>query len=443
MEAKEFKGKWWLPKRPNNKVAGILYYNPSEEFRLELIGSFDTDNDNSIAAIFSAEKEEVIHGQASDGTNISLFNSHCDIAHIGKADFSTVVYKAREIAIGMHVASLDEKRFFKASVLIPELSYWLYPEVIKPIYRDTDKGMGVYIAMEKQTAEEREVAKIEISKGLSMCLCRNATYHSGEYLFKPTFKQFTSLQFESKSDISLLDFYNAAVRFESFLSLATMREVGFSDLQVYSHDYSVTFGKEHIQYKPVSYDATYHQHPCAKKIAKHKFLFDFNQIAEYYPNAIKHWFAKDWKFDAIRRHYLDSIEYHGSFSYISFLIVIQAVEGYANRYMKKEVDAFRKSLPVGKKTKKLHNILTTIFRKFTDVKSVNQDTDLDAIVETRHYHSHLLAQRGDKWVDGLELYDLTDELRKVLICCILSYLGFTNQLIDKITTNTSNSLFRG
>ena len=442
MEAKEYKGKWWLPESPDIKVAGILYYKPSEEFRLELIGSFDTENDNSIAAIFSAKKEDVIHGQASDGTNISLFDSHCHIAHIGKADFSTVVYKAREIAIGMHLNSLDDKRFFKASVKIPELSYWLYPAALQQMYKDTDNGHGIYISMESQKEEEREVAKTEVKKGLKICLCRNALFQGGDFSFKPTFEQFTSLQIESVSAISMQELYIAAVRFERFISLASLREVGFTDLQVYSKEYFFTVGKDMVHYKPVSIDTTFHQHPSEKKIEKFKFLFDYDQVADIYPQVIKKWFSNDWKFDAIRGHFLDSIEYHGAFSYINFLIVIQAVEGYGNRYLRKQVDAYKKTLPIGTKTKKLHNILTTVFRMFTDVKVINQSTDLDAIVETRNYHSHLLSQRGKKWVDGLELYDLTDELRKVLICCIMSYLGFPNKMIDQLTTDTNNDLFR-
>ena len=441
MDAKEFKGKWWLPERPYNKVAGILYYKPSEEFRLELIGSFDTENDCSIAAIFSAKKEDVIHGQASDGTNISLFDSHCHIAHIGKADFSTVVYKAKEIAIGMHLNGLDDRRFFKASVKIPELSYWLYPAALQQILRETDNGPGIYIALESQK-EDREVAKTEVKKGLKICLCRNASFQGGEFLFKPTFEQFTSLQIESTSVISLQDLYDITVRFEHFMSLATLRVVGFTDLLAYSEECSFNVGNDKVLYKPVSIDTTFHQHPNKKKIENFKFLFDYNQVADIYPKVITRWFSNDWKFDAIRGHFLDSIEYHGAFSYINFLTVIQAVEGYGNRYLKKQVDAYKKSLPIGTKTKKLHNILTTIFRMFTDVKVINQSTDLHSIVENRNYHSHLLSQRGEKWVDGLELYDLTDELRKVLVCCILSYLGFSNELIDKLTTKTDNNLFR-
>ena len=87
-------------------------------------------------------------------------------------------------------------------------------------------------------------------------------------------------------------------------------------------------------------------------------------------------------------------------------------------------------------------ILQTVFRQYSDVQIINQSTDLEAIVHTRNYHSHLLPQKSPKAVDGFELYDLTDELRKILICCILSYLGFTNHKIDELTQHSYNNLFQ-
>ena len=166
MSVKEYKGKWWLPSNKEYKVAGILYYRPGEEFRLELIGTFDSENDGSIAVIFSTQREPVIHGQASDGTNISLFYCGCHITHCGKADFSTVVYKAREIAIGLHLNSIDDNCFFKACVKIPELSYWLYPASVD-LCLNTDDDHGVFVKMPgdlyqwvKKTADDISVAKI-------------------------------------------------------------------------------------------------------------------------------------------------------------------------------------------------------------------------------------------------------------------------------------------
>ena len=37
----EYKGYWWKPDDPENKVAGVLTYKPGENIVLELIGTFD------------------------------------------------------------------------------------------------------------------------------------------------------------------------------------------------------------------------------------------------------------------------------------------------------------------------------------------------------------------------------------------------------------------
>ncbi len=441
MEKKEFKGLWWRPESPEKKIAGILNYTPSKKIHLELIGNFFDDNNDLFEVIQKVNKEDVIHGLTSDGTKITLFDNACRIACIRESSFSTMEYDAREIAVGIHLKSINDKYFFKAVVIIPELSYWLYPASIRHFFKDTENGHEFYLMINEQNEDEKCVATTEVRKGITISLCRNVSYHSGEYLFNPVLEQYTSLIINSQSELSMSDFYRLAVRFEQFMSLATMREVGFSDILLYSKEYFDKIGEEQIRYRRVSIDAVYHQYPCEKKIEMHKFLFDYKQIEEFYPHAIKQWYANDWKFDAIRSHFLDSIEYHSTFKYANFLTVIQAVEGIGNRYFRKEVDEYRKSLPEGTKSKKLHNILVVLYRKYSDVKSINQNVDLDAIVETRNYHSHLLAQRGKKWVDGFDLYDLTDELRKILICCILSYLGLPNSEIDKLTNDSQNSLF--
>jgi hypothetical protein len=41
MEAIEYRGLWWLPSNTNRKLAGVLTCMPSDEFKLELIGTFN------------------------------------------------------------------------------------------------------------------------------------------------------------------------------------------------------------------------------------------------------------------------------------------------------------------------------------------------------------------------------------------------------------------
>ena len=113
MEAKQYKGLWWLPENKSDKVAGILYYEPSKEFRLELIGSFSPLGDDPMFSVFDVKAEAVIHGQAADGDDITLFDCGCNKNHRWKADFATTTYNAKSIAIGIHLSSLDEKSFLR------------------------------------------------------------------------------------------------------------------------------------------------------------------------------------------------------------------------------------------------------------------------------------------------------------------------------------------
>lgn len=442
METREYKGLWWLPNSPGHKVAGILYYTPGEELRLDLIGSFDIQHPVGIAAIMNVNREDVIWGQASDGTYITLLDNGCKISHRGYAEFSTVVYSAREVTIGLLIDSIDDKRFFKGIARIPELSYFLYPAAVEQLWMDTENGHGIYIKYEDPKQDEREVGKTDVGDGLSICLCRNASFSSGEFSFKPTFEQYTSLQIDSNKPVSFKQLYETVVRYERFLSLATLREVGYTELHLYSDDNKVKISDGNYRHKPVIVDTIFHQKPSDKKIDRYKFLFTYDQILDHYSEALKKWYTVDEQFDAIRGHFLDSIDYHGPFSYINFLVTIQAVEGYGRRYLGEEIKAYCRTLTGEEKKKTLLNILMTVFSQYQGVRKVKQDTNLEAIVEARNYHSHLLPRKGQPIVNMEELYHLTDELRKVLICCILAYLGFPNTRIDELTNSTNNELFQ-
>ncbi len=439
---KEYKGRWWLPANPEYKVAGILYYTPGEEIRLELIGSLDAEHPNGIESIMHIKREDIIHGKTSDGEPVSLIDNGCSVSFKGAADFSTAVYKARAIAIGLHINGMDDKRFCKSIARIPELSYWLYPSAVEQVWVDSENKRGIFIRYEEQKKEDREVGRTIVKDGLSVCLCRSASFNGGEYSFKPTFEQYTSFQVDSDEPVSFRDLYYTTVRFENFLSLATMREVGYSELRLYSEEKRLELNDGGIHYRPIIVDTTFHQPPTAKKIDRYKFLFTYNEIQDFYSGIIKKWFSKDEQFDAIRSHFLDSIDYHGPFSYINFLVVIQAVEGYGRRFLPAKISAYRKTLTKEERKNQLLPILSTVFNEFKDVKSIKQDVNLNAIVESRNYHSHLLPRRGQSLVSMEELYCLTDELRKVLVCCILSYLGLPIFKIDEQLSSTNNELFR-
>lgn len=452
-KANIYKGKWWLPENENDKVSGILTYIPGESIDLELIGNFGDSAQDALSSLLCDKRVSVIYGQASDGSDISLFDCGSDINRFFKADFPIAVYHPRAIAIGIHVSSITEKRFFKAVVKIPELSYWLFPGTIERKYFTDEDGISsINVRMDRLSESDRTKASTRLSNGYTLSLIRDAAYHSGDLMFSATFEQFTSLSIKSSKEVSLKGVYEIAVKYERFLSLAMLRDVAYSELTVFSKDSFRTIGKDKVVYNPIRIETVFHDRPSENKIEIHNFLFSFNDIKGRYNDAIKKWYSRDAKFDAIRGHMLESIDYHGHFSYINFLVVIQAIEGFGCRYRKTECALTRDTRiaksqnagkAIGSKDITLADILKTLINEFKDVSYINRKMRIAAVVDSRNYYSHLTERVKKNKLDGVKLFDLTHDLRKILLCCVLSYLGFSNSEIERCTKDCNNSFVRG
>ena len=408
MATYEYKGRWWLPGKEEDKVSGVLSYTPGESIELELIGNFSDSDPDAISNLFVEERVPVIYGQASDGSDISLFDCGNSIHRVFKADFSISKYFPRYIAIGMLLPSITEKLFFKAKIKIPELSYWLYPKAIERVFlTDNDRISGINIRMDNLPEDERVAAKTRLGNGFSFSLTREANYNGGDLMFTASFQQFTALVIESKKKTSFKALYEKTVRFERFLSLATLRDVSSSEITLFSKEnFKEIGGKPH--YSPIRIGTVFHDSPNQKKISVPDFLFSYDTLKEKYNDIIRKWFSRDSQFDAIRGHMLESIDYKGHFSYINFLVVIQAIEGYGLRYRKTDVKnaakariakAQKEGKPIGSKDITLADILSTLINDYRDVTCVNKRMNKAAIIDTRHYYSHLTEKKKKHKVD--------------------------------------------
>ena len=74
-ESFEFKGYWWLPSNPDNKVAGVITYTSGKSLVLELFGSFE-ERGNTIECFMSKSHEDTIHGTLENAKKITLLQ--CD-----------------------------------------------------------------------------------------------------------------------------------------------------------------------------------------------------------------------------------------------------------------------------------------------------------------------------------------------------------------------------
>ena len=107
IEEFKYEGEWWIPKNPENKVRGTLYFSPKDGIKLDLLGLFE-ENEQTIF--------EVILGSTIDGKEITLtrcmqyaYEKHVPGGEISKLHIS-------EIFIGEHFSSLSAIEFNRISI---------------------------------------------------------------------------------------------------------------------------------------------------------------------------------------------------------------------------------------------------------------------------------------------------------------------------------------
>ena len=90
----------------------------------------------------------------------------------------------------------------------------------------------------------------------------------------------------------------------------------------------------------------------------------------------------------------------------------------------------------------LSKILNELLAEFSDIEILNEcKIDIEAVVDSRHYYSHFLGlTEKPKKLDGVLLFKQARKLRILLICCVLSFVGFEHSKIDVIFKRSNNKL---
>ena len=434
----EYKGYWYLPSFPNNKVAGILAYYPNEKITLELIGCFD----DALLSLFSNNEEMVIYGETSDAKEITLFQCfQCSSVNFS-ADFPIVRYNCRFIIIGKHVNSLDEKARYWVSFRIPELTYWCHPRALRHFGKYDEKGseitqMGIVF---NSVCDDNEnvISEVEIDDNTSILIKRGVDFDGTNELLNPQFKQYTYVDIIKKAETSIKELLFDIYIYESFISLASFSvvkstDITFFDKDIFQQDQS---GKHYREIHLIhQYNKLKNGNDQNKNI---DFLFQYTTIEDVYPEIIKKWYNAPIDLYPIRSHLIDSLEKKSVYGSVDFLIIVQAIEGFWWRF--READ-YKKNNAISKsKETKLRTILKELLKEFSDIELLSKHKiDIEAIVDSRHYYSHFFeSTKRPKKLDGMLLFKQTKKLRILLICCMLSFVGFEHSKIDVIFKVSNN-----
>lgn len=435
----EYKGYWYLPSSPDNKVAGILTYYPNEKITLELIGGFD----DSLGSLFSNEGEMVIHGKTSDAKEITLLQcSQCSSVNFS-ADFPIVRYNCHFLIIGKYVNSLDEKAQYWVRFRIPELTYWCHPRALRyfeKCSKDNKAAQKGIVFNSVCDDNENVISEVEINDNTSIIIKRGVNFDGTNELLNPQFEQYTYVNIIKKEETSIKELLSDICAYESFISLASFSVVKSTDIIFFDKDVFQQCDSRKY-YKDIHLIHQYNKLNNGNRQNKNiDFLFQYSTIEDVYPEIIKKWYNAPIDLFPIRSHLIDSLEKKSVYRSVDFLMIVQAIEGFWWRFRD---DDYKTKNGLSKKLNtSLSKILNELLAEFSDIEILNEcKIDIEAVVDSRHYYSHFLGlTEKPKKLDGVLLFKQARKLRILLICCVLSFVGFEHSKIDVIFKRSNNKL---
>jgi hypothetical protein len=432
----EYKGYWYLPSSPEKKIAGNLTYYPNEKIVLELFGGFNTN----LSSLFnSVEQEPIIYGNTSDAKEITLLQCSQNVSINLSADFPIISYSCNFMIIGKFVTSLDEKCHYTANIKIPELTSWYHPKSIDINIPDMEDATNMTISVNTHQKTPNETI-VKVDENTSILLKKDVNCSTQNMLLNIQLEQYTYLEIIKQDAVSIKELLVDIYKYEQFISLATLNVVKSSVITLYDSNLYKQFENKKI-YTPI-----YFIHPFTERLdivpnfKFYEYLFTYSTIQNIYPNILQKWYNAKEELNPIRSHLIESLKKKKVYGSVDFLIIIQAIEGYWWRF-KDEVYREQHSIP-SKKQIKLNTILTELKEDFLDIALIkNVDIDIAAIVDSRHYYSHfVLCDKKPKRLEGWDLIKQAKNLRLLLICCILSFIGLDNSQINTIFTKSNSKL---
>lgn len=415
----EFKGYWFTPENPHNRVAGILTYIPNEKIKLELIGAFETPHEY-VKTRVSGNKNHplIIHGETSSARKVTLINCRPAAASLNfSCSFAMQSYIVQYVLDGIYINDFKEQVFDKISLSLPHLTTWVNHYSLDHSITYNENGPRAFNL--GYDLDNAHLITVDIDDNLTVeieYICSTADKYNEEVVIK----QSHQLNIMAKKPIDFSHFLILANKFRDFLSMGTLEAIDYQSIQIYSPDLFQELKSTRKIYLPIN--LFFKQELVNYKQTKFsEFLFDYQAVSANFKHALKTWYSFDDTMLPIMQHLIESIQPKTYFTKADFLIVIQALEGFHTRFRDK-----------GKIT--LKDRLVQLHQEFSFISSIKQhEIDYKTAIDSRHYYSHFFNKSQKPHIaDGLELYNITLALKKILICCVLKETGFDDDTINSI-----------
>ena len=470
MNTNEYTGYWWLPSLPDNQITGTIKITNENKITLELLGVLQKSGErlNIFANEFLNNKShEIILGLTIDGKLITICQANCCNSNYNFSGWSSEKYNIAYFLIGVHFSKLEEMKFFKALVKYSHLSMWTYlgnPEFLK--------------SFNHQFFEEKNTSYSDLPELTAKTAKGEIKIHIGEATqskmlnLEVTKKKTSTIGIYPLQELSFEEYYNDYLYpLQNFLTLATNQQNLVTELILFSHhgkkiDYPYHDSSE----EPIKVIARFiYEKDNEENQVSPIIIFSLKDIENEFSLYIQKWLNITDEIKHICNIYF-GLKYNKSIGFTEsyFLFMSQAVESY-HRVKKNNL-----SIPLEAHQKRLKEIYDTIPENYLDwlkekLAHSNELTLKDRLEQlitihkgiiqpflhdenninnfikrvrnTRNYYTHYNQSLNGKYAQGSELFRLAQVLSFLLLACLLSELGCTNERCVELVSRCNDYQF--
>jgi len=453
IEKFEYKGIWWLPHKPKERISGIFKFAPNEGVVLELIGSFE-----DITSIGETLDLEIILGTSSSGKNITLYKCF-ETKSLSVPGFSTSSFYANMAFVGAHFQKTEDIKFKGLSVHYMYLDEW--------------SGISGFVNTQYSSNEKEIVIKYELPKPIQVVINDYKIFLDIKVTPSPlsivqkeaSIKQSVYIRVESSEEKSFDEYLNIIYLIQNFLSLGITEPVYplIIEGKTEMNKETIKINKETINYyPPVKVYGASDIPIVPKTLYPPNMLFTFRDISDKFEFFLKNWFEKADLLEPVYNLYFETLYSPRINLKHRFLNLLQAIESYHRRTInnfeqqekqhEKKIEEILNAVPHKHKDwlkdklaysnePTLRKRLKDILKKFADVLNkfiLNKNSFVEKVVTTRNYLTHYDKTLKKQSAEGEELYHLTQKIKILLEICLLKELGFTSDNIKNLISNKYN-----
>jgi hypothetical protein len=464
LEPFEYRGLWWLPEEPAQKVAGVLTFS-QDDVALELVGQLprtearqEQTTDVVVLPAGPLSRERIV-GLSTNGKAFTLERCHASGWNMSMPGMATERFSPDLILEGARYETGEAVVFDELSVRYTQLDGWVATSGISSgAHAEGEEVTGIDLSFRPPDSIEVELPDLTLEVAFSWTPEDAAPL--GTQL-KLSQRAAFVLRFEEPMPLEqTLDF---VYQLRNFVALGVGRPVTpvaitgfvlppanaerdpFTGLEPRKLTINLFYRLGHV--------------PDVKDIHPAQMLFTFPDARDRLTQLLENWFCKQQLLRPVFDLYFGAIYNRHAFLEQRFLSLMQAIETY-HRRTSTETD-----LPPEKHERRLEEILAAtpeeyrhwlsgqlthsneltlrkrlkdVLRRCPDVveKLVKKKRFIHRVHNARNYLTHYDSSLEDKAQRGMNLYPLTVQLQALVEMCLLLELGFNceevNAFFDRV-----------